>query len=446
MKTVFNHARRGCVACLLTFANPAFSANWLALQGTEPKGTSERAYVSGLVQAEYQKDLSTGNEKGEFIPQKLIGPNLESRSGFQVGRAMVGVRGTGLPLDSRVNYLLLIELGHNGITHNDGARATDASMTVDWLPYLTVRGGLFKYPGSEEGLQSPAVSPYINFSEATQQLMQERFPNSDNFLKTGDRGNTEAKILSISSNGFAKPVGAFRDTGVQIFDTIDYAGWEHTYAMMLGSGNGLNMGDNNENLTQYYYLASERVLSGGERDVNREGVKVFGWMQTGKRSYDTDFNLGSRSIQHFTRTRYGMGVTGQWKAYRAQAEYFGANGMIFLGQHKESFDMNAPGLDTPGNGLKGKASGFYLDGGWRVLDTNFEIDMRYDYVDRLPGDDLEVKFNRLTLATRYFVSKKSSASVNYEIRRAKSVTGNASLQNNYSGLGGRMGIQFTSQF
>jgi hypothetical protein len=38
---------------------------------------------------------------------------------------------------------------------------------------------LFKYPGSEEGLQAIHVFDYINFTWVTAQMMLERFPNKN---------------------------------------------------------------------------------------------------------------------------------------------------------------------------------------------------------------------------------------------------------------------------
>ena len=132
---------------ILSCASTAQAANWLMLQGTEPAGQSARAKVWGFVQAQYQYDNSDPSAAGEYAPPKLIGPNLTEQDGFNVNRARIGVRGTGFPLDSSVNYFLLAEFGNNGITApgDRNARVSDASITLNQIPGARVRAGLFSY-------------------------------------------------------------------------------------------------------------------------------------------------------------------------------------------------------------------------------------------------------------------------------------------------------------
>ena len=120
---------------LLALSANALAADWLSLQGTEPVGAEQVAKVWGFVQVQYQDDSSDPNGAGGYIPPKLIGPNLDSQSAFNVNRARIGVRGVAMPLDPKINYFLLLELGNNGITEPEGsfAKATDASITFNHL-------------------------------------------------------------------------------------------------------------------------------------------------------------------------------------------------------------------------------------------------------------------------------------------------------------------------
>ena len=237
--------------CLL--APSAHSANWLMLQGTEEgkKGETARVHVWGFIQAQYQYDTSDPNTAGEYVPPKLIGPNLTSQSAFNVNRARLGARGTGFPLDPKVNYFLLAEFGNNGITapDNRSATLTDASVTLNHIPGARIRVGQFKYPGAEEGLQAIHVFDYINFTAVTNQLLLERFPNA-NYTT-----NVPSQTLppEQSFNAFNKSVGAFRDTGIQVFDTFKVSNWEHSYAVMMGNGNGPNFSDVDDNKDVYHY-------------------------------------------------------------------------------------------------------------------------------------------------------------------------------------------------
>lgn len=446
-------------------SSPLHAANWLLLQGTEKPSASERAKVWGFVQAQYQHDLSSGNND-KYTPAKLIGPNLTSQAMFNVNRARIGIRGTGMPIDSKLNYLLLTEFGNSGVTQaGQRVKVTDSSITSQHIPFFKMRFGLFKYPGSEEGLQAIHVSDYINFSTVSNQLMLERFPNNDNYVKKIDTNNkelanTDAQLLSNSANGFEQPVGAYRDVGVQIFDSFQMSDWEHSYAFMIGNGNGLNFGDNNTNKTTYYYASSEKIFTGtGGR---RQGIKFYGWYQTGLRAYDTDFSFSQTAIDdttspvfissgktnylHFKRTRMGTGFKYLRNGIRVAGEYMSGEGMIFVGSHKESFDMNQYGSDDGGYGILGKANGWYLDAGWHIPGTRFEFDFRYDRYNRLTGDNLEVNYSTITVGAQYFINKKARFTVNYAVRSAKSKNNIASLENNFADLGGRIAAQITAVY
>ena len=178
-------------------------------------------------------------------------------------------------------------MGNNGITEPAGhsfAKATDASITLE--PYCRTQAsvaGLFKYPGAEEGLQAIHVFDYINFTEVTNQLLLERLPNA---VHTANLPPYNPDTAGSTVNGFDKPVGAFRDTGLQLFDSFRFRDFELSYAAMYGNGNGLNFSDNDNNKDSYLYLAGEWVLGG--KGVRREGLKGFVWSQKGKRSYDGD--------------------------------------------------------------------------------------------------------------------------------------------------------------
>ena len=119
-------------ACLtgLLAAAPVQATDWLMIQGTEPDGAAERARVWGFIQPQYNDigdtKLKAGPWAGQDAVFNVIAPGLDTNSGFQLRRARLGVRGTGFPLDSNVNYFLLAEFGDNGITANsDGGRAGD---------------------------------------------------------------------------------------------------------------------------------------------------------------------------------------------------------------------------------------------------------------------------------------------------------------------------------
>ena len=439
----------GIAGCLMT--QTAYSANWLMLQGTEEakQGQAPRAHLWGFIQAQYQydnSDPSTVPAGGGLIPPKVIAPNLDSQEAFNVNRARIGVRGTGFPLDSKVNYFILAEFGNNGITAPGGysPALTDASITLNHIPGARVRMGMFKYPGAEEGLQAIHVFDYINFTSVTNQLLLERFPNSSTDClpntspppaclnsQSGDLNQNPTPSPDADLNQYTKSVGAFRDTGVQVFDAFKSGSWEHSYAVMLGNGNGVNWGDNDENKDVYLYLSTENVFGG--KGGRREGLKLFAWYQDGKRTNAYD------RTQEQDRTRAGGGVKYLKKPFRATAEYMQGKGMIFQGQHRPQHIFND--LD---------ASGGYIEGGWYIGSTNWEIDLRYDTYTREENHPTSNKgvdestADTITVGTQYHFNKKTRVNLEYADRDYKSDT--AAVNTQQKDVDGRFAIQVTHIF
>ena len=421
----------GIAGCLLT--QSAYSANWLMLQGTETakQGQSPRAHVWGFIQAQYQYDNSdpstVPNPAGGYVPPKLIGPNLDSQNQFNVNRARIGVRGTGLPLDSKVNYFILAEFGNNGITAPGGYNPalTDASITLNHIPGARVRAGMFKYPGAEEGLQAIHVFDYINFTSVTNQMLLERFPQE------GDTNAPPTPTPDANMAQYSRSVGAFRDVGVQVFDAFKVNNWEHSYAIMVGNGNGLNFGDNDDNKDLYLYLSTERIFGG--KGGRREGAKMFAWYQDGKRT-----NANDRT-QEQDRTRAGLGVKYLKKPFRATAEYMQGEGMIFQGQHRPTQIYN--NLD---------AAGYYLEGGWYIANTKWELDLRYDSYTREENHPTSNKgvdestADTITVGTQYHFNKKTRVNAEYASRDFKSDT--AAVNTQQKDVDGRFAIQLTHIF
>ncbi|MBE9559806.1 MAG: phosphate-selective porin O and P [Proteobacteria bacterium] len=444
---------------LLTCASAAQAANWLMLQGTEKDGQSARAKLWGFVQVQYQNDRSSANSGDGYIPPKLIGPNLNSQSAFNVNRARIGVRGTGFPLDNKVNYFFLAEFGNNGITApgDRNVRITDASITLNHIPGARVRAGLFKTPGAEEGLQAIHVFDYINFTTVTNQLLLERFPNSNGSY---DAAINNAPIGLPSPTGigaFDSSVGAFRDTGIQVFDTFKVDNWEHSYAVMYGNGNGLNFGNGDGHYDTYLYWSSELVFGG--KGGRRQGLKMFAWGQSGKRLLDTT-NDTTYNPESYDRDRSGLGFKYLQKPFRVSAEYMQGKGMIFVGQDKATFDIN-PAV-AGGNGEEGKANGYYLEGGWYIPNSKWEIDLRYDIYNRLTDDTpfpagappavagktFEMNFQTITLGAQYHINKKTRINMEVSDRTFEAVDwdSGAGPNANLDGVSQRYAIQLTHVF
>jgi len=427
---------------LISCASTVQAANWLMLQGTEKEGQSARAKVWGFVQPEYQTTDGTKLKAGPWSGQDAIfnqiGPDLNGDTQFNIRRARLGVRGTGFPLDTKVNYFLLAEFGNNGITRaggqRGGAKLTDASVTLNHIKGARLRVGQFKTPGAEEGLQAIHVFDYVNFTNVTNGLLLERFFD-------GDGSDTD------SANGPNGSVGAFRDIGIQLFETFKVGSWEHSYAIMFGNGSGIDRGNTNESNDTHLYLSTEWVFGG--KGGRRQGWKMFIWNQDGERTLTKADANGQGT---YDRTRSGLGTTFRKGKIRAAFEYITADGMIFNGTDGGALPGARNNADTATASFnmetKGEADGWYAHFGYAVL-PKLELDIRYDTYNRMTDVSAkERKFDTTTLGAQYFFNKKTRATFNYEFRdgEAPNAAGSAPPNQILSGVDDRLSLQLITIF
>jgi predicted porin len=303
--------------------------------------------------------------------------------------------------------------------------------------------GLFKTPGAEEGLQAIHVFDYINFTWVTNQMLLERHPN-----KTYT-SNVPPQTLPPGTplNGFDRSVSAYRDVGVQVFDWFKVGNdWELSYAAMIGNGNGLNFSDNDDNKDVYLYGSMEKVYGGS--GPRREGLKFWAWSQNGRRTADLT-NDSIHNPEEYDRDRWGVGAKYLRKGLRLSAEYMKGEGMIFQAPHNPSFGLG-PAQGNPnapaGHGAYAEAEGYYVEGGYRIPGTRWELDLRYDMYHRLDGDRFQIDFDRTTIGVQYFFNPRVRAAFNYEIRSGDAVNfpSGAGPNAQVEGIDDRIGIQVTA--
>ncbi len=435
------------------------AANWLMLQGTERSSAVGRAKLWGFLQPTYMttsgSTVAAGAWKGNPAQFNQMGPNLTTNKGFEIRRARIGVRGQGFPLDPKVNYFFLAEFGNNGITSlggGDGSAKIDhASVTLNHIPGARIRAGLFKVPMSEEMLMAIHVFDYINFTNFGFQQLLERF-------MTADGGKVGPNFGG--KNGANGPIGAVRDQGIQIFDTFKTGGWDTSYAIMAGNGNGINRQDNNDTLDKYYYLSTEKVYAGKGPRV--QSLKLFAWALTGERQLiinsSATANTSSGVTQTFDRKRSGIGFTYRKGKYRAAAEVRRADGMIFAGSDGGAVvgsvatagpppvkDIAIAGLNMQPNE---KADDYYVHFGF-APNHNMEFDIRYDRMNR--GTEVaanERKFITTTLGAQWFFNLKNRLAINYEIRSLEAPNLPSTDPANIigDGIDNRLSLQITSIF
>jgi hypothetical protein len=392
---------------------PAYGANWIASTGMEQPGAPAwRPF--GFVSLEYQQTdgtkLPAGNPfAGKDNVLNQIAPDLNENAKLQIPFARIGLRGS--LFDDKLNYFVTPLTGYNGITRNGGGivKVTDASVTLNLIPHARVRLGQFKHLSGEEASKEPPYQEFVNPSDTTNQLLQERFFDSD-----GNPASTTYRDSNLD-NG---PVSGFRDIGVQVFDAIKVGEWEHTYAAMIGQGNGILRSDNNSDKDLYLFWASEWVLGG--QGPKREGLKGYAFYQDGERTLRT----GLAQIEgNFERTRWGAGATFKKGPWYAAAEYVQADGMIPNG---------TTGVAVPGtlsnNGLQlarnillatDAADGYTVTGGYAIL-PNWELFLRYDRLNRATDTALnERRFETWSVSSRYYFTKDIYLVGGYEWRDFK---------------------------
>ncbi len=422
------------VGTLIMTSHYGFAVDWVSLQGLEGVKKESAVKIWGFLEPEYARTDGTELKAGPYAGQEAafnqIRPNQNTNSSFNVFRARLGVRGQ---YDyNKINYFFLSEFGNNGITRKDGPQLTDASVTLNYIKNMHIRFGQFKSPQGNEAQKAIHIFDWNRFSNATDRLLLERFTDGNNGLRPDGNGGTKDV-----ANGLNGPIGAFRDIGVQFFNTFtNDSKREFTYAVMFGNGNGISRSDNNNNKDVYVLLSTEQVYGG--RGPRRQGFKTYVWYLDGKRTFD--YVNGSKSNQEFDRTRYGIGTTYRKNNIRFSAEYVKADGMIFNGVEGGAVagtlanNPNIPIANLRTASLNylvdNKSDGWQLDFGYKVM-PKLELAARYDVlnnatdglstggVDPSAGGDPERKFETFALGAQYFFTKKTRAIFNYEFRNAE---------------------------
>ena len=424
-----------CVNLLLPLSG-AQAVNWLMLQGTEKPG-APGIKLDGFLMMDYQDaggdSLVAGPFSGQDLAKGQLGPGLHSSATLNLRKLQLGMHGA---ISDSWAYSIRAITGNNIATrgeHDNAVLLAEASMTWTLLPWMRVRVGRFKAPGPEEALAFAPPGHYINLTNVTGMLVQERFFPADG---TDPSDSNDYTICSCC-----------RDSGIMLFDALKFGAWELTYAAMLAQGYGLGYSDPNPNPELYLYLAAERLFGVGRR-MWRQGWKVFCWSQHGQRTLD----LGAERLSSdFTRERYGVGTTVLWRRWRLEAEFMYADGMIYMGGSGGA----VPGT-VSNNGLmvasynvfpQDHAYGWYVDGAYALI-PGLWGNVRYDVV-RFGTDTIaERELESLTLGLEYFLTNALELKVNYEFRRgeARRQPSDSMTNLNMDEISDRYGVQLVWRF
>jgi len=462
--------RRALAIAGLTMAActpPALAANWLMLQGTEPPKATHSVFA--FIQPTYiddQSDALSGLTRGpgaDFsvnngrrLAVTSVAPDFDQASEAFIQRLKFGMRGnfTGAArnsLTAKMNYMVLLEAGKNLQLYDpfgDRARpvALDhASLTFNHIPGARVRAGLFKTPGPEELFQAVQTLDYVEFTDFIAREQLERFTTG----AAQPAGSPKSPVLGVKTNT-AYGFNAARDWGVQVFDSFRHGKWDLSYAVMAGRGEAISESDrNNDAVETYLYGSAEYILPGGKGPF-RNGVKFYGWHQSGKRQFATD-----PANNEYDRVRYGVGFKalgnffGMKHKQRLSGELMYGDGMIFIapagGVANGALDSgNLQIAAEKGN----KSRGMTLDYGY-FLDRHWEFDLRWARHDLLyetsptvnPGN--ERVFHETTLGLNYHFNPKIRLTFDYTFKSADAPTAYAA-GGNYAPVPGPVAANLTS--
>jgi hypothetical protein len=500
------NARKGLAAAGIVAAlgvgGQVKAADWIMLQGTEPAdrnhlffgavqitGTNHECdTLSGMAApngtATGNVNAGPGLNNGRYVNNCRVGPELrDETSGLLMDTLLLGVRGNMIP--ERINYFLAANAGENATTYLPFKTSrerlislTDASVTFSYIPGARIRAGLFRKPGPEEALQAIDAADYALPTDFFARVQLERFAEGNS--KSGAAIAGQGYAGSISAYGYDADAG--RDWGVQFFDAFKSGHWTHTYAVMVGNGNGIHQNDNNDNKDVNLYWSSEHELAGYSSQYTlpvtkgplKHGVKLYGYYQQGARNFIVDA-AGTES-QDFDRIRYGVGVKAlgrlfgdDWGKHRLGLELMYADGMVFTAPTGNVADGLFGGNTMQFAAEKGnKARGITVDYGY-YLNKHWQFDLRYSKDDLLyenagvwlPVD--ERIYTDITLGTNYHFSPKTRLTFNYTFRDVQApnsavpVNGTAGAINNAavqtsnndiltSSVGNRLDIRLTHMF
>jgi hypothetical protein len=433
--------------CLINTTS-VIAANWLMLQGTEHPLAPEHRFL-GFIQPAYTYDTSDNlsgltdspgppdfsQNNGQRLAITSVSPWFDNNSAFHLRRARFGVRGifTGALRNSfttKMNYFTLFEVAPNLMTYDPfGERARviavdHLSITFNHIPGARIRTGLFKTPGPEEVLQGVHTLDYIEFTDFTAREMLERFVTG----AAKPAGSPLSPQLGIATNT-AYGINAGRDWGVQVFDAFTTKQWDLSYAVMLGRGEAIQEKNNTDNnLDLYLYSSAEYNLQGG-RGPAKNGLKFYGWYQSGEREFSTDpkhnqyhrkrYGIGTKLLGRFFKSKY---------KYRLAVELMFADGMIFLAPAGGVANGNVSNGNLQIAAESGnKSHGATLDLGF-YPNNKWQFDLRFHQHDLLyqtaasinPGN--ERVLNDTTLGLNYHFSRKIRLTFNYIFRNVSAPT------------------------
>jgi len=413
---------RFAVAAVVTaslFATAAHAADWPIAMGTEEGAPDQPLRPLGFLQVvgegtsgarvEGLKSKALSKYEGARPTFNTVGDS-DASFGLTVRRARIGFRGSVPSTNKQVTYFLSVEAGTAAINRGSTIRLVDGAITFSMLPGARVRVGQFKLPTMDETVEANPISgELINFSNVALGLMLEN---------------------KVEKGVYVGGAYAFRDVGIQVFDTFQRRNVALSYQLMVSNGRFGGTDEDNQKDVTGRVMASW-VFSGKANDPHRQELSLFAWGQHGTRGY------GDR---RYERIREGIGVHLEREPIRLRAELVYGSGMLVLGP-------NPPFAGEPiAVAPDGRALGGYAQARVRLF-GKLLLGLRYDELHRQLGQGPALRVLRtLTPAIEWDFTPKAKLMFNYEKRWLGAPDGSEDAQRIAETIADRVLVQATVTF
>lgn len=393
------------------FCPSANAANWFEIQTVSLPEWGKGTFF-GFLEPTYTDMKYTPAINGQIPKADYIGPTFDNTTDIAMQRARLFLRGNVTP---DISYYLGAEGGQNGYTYSYGnyaPRMIDANMTFShFIPGVRVEVGIIRAPGPEGAMEGFMDFNFLDqFPTVIGQLMQPSFYDKSTTYRSVGNGGFAVPTIDMSSNN------GFRYPGVQAEDWFRLKpNLELAYGVMLGD-NGLQFDPGTTNgPIAAGRLQMSYLFDNGKGRFFRNDLTGFVWYQQSRPELNGTSSTMVRDGFGFTYMRNYMQPGGT----TLKAEYIAGTGDIAA---PAAFN-SAPGL-SPGQydttfypGSSNRAYGYDISSGYCIT-SKIELNLRYDYYDRLPNLAAQERiFKDVGAGIQYHFSPLTRVVADYFVRR-----------------------------
>ncbi|MEL5847965.1 MAG: porin [Candidatus Igneacidithiobacillus chanchocoensis] len=411
MKTAKPLLLPGIMTAILSagiFLSPtAQAANWFKLQGISP-AKAPLFGVSGFIEPTIWAQGATEDGLLHEVPHiNLIGPDFSYGTTASILRARIMFRGN---INPNISYFLGGEFGNNGFTHVRGdyqPGLIDGHVTFSYLPGARVELGLIRAPSAEGAIRGFMAYNFVLSSNVINQLADQPMFNSAYVTKPTAAGYLIPGTENLGANGFRYP-------GAMAFDWFRNGPWEFSYGAMLGMYGTVAAGNQSNQPMEAVRLQEDYILGG--KGPYRSNIQAGIWYQHAVPRWDG---------RNYNMNRYGIDATYRQGFMHPLArllrfQYIHGNGWIDAPSafsKSVSIEKQTALYQTQlYPDMSNKAWGYMVEGGL-FLTKNIEVNLRYDYYNRLPNNPAQNRiFKTYAVGLQYHFTPLTKLMAGYYFR------------------------------